>query len=214
MFKGVFEESIIKIARDKGLVDIKIHNLREWTIDKHKKVDDKPFGGGRGMVIKVEPVDRALKDIKKGFSDKAKSITVLLTPRGDRVIQKRIKELAVMNHIILICGHYEGFDERITNLVDMELSIGDYVLSCGEIPAMAVCDSVIRLIPGVLGSSDSLNEESFNDNNLEYPQYTRPADYKGMKVPEILLCGDHKKIAEWKKEQSIKRTRARRPDLL
>lgn len=212
MFKGPFDESLLKRAQDKGLVKIKIHNLRHWAKDKHKTVDDKPFGGGPGMVIKVEVIDRTLNDLKKKNSK-----TILLTPQGKAFNQKVAHRLSKLEHIILICGHYEGVDERIRqNLVDEEISIGDYVLTGGEIPAMVVVDTVVRLIPGVVGKEESLKEESFSPpaNGLEYPQYTRPAEYKGWKVPEILLSGNHKKISQWRKEQAIKKTKKQRPDLI
>ena len=212
MFKGPFDESLLKRAQDKGLVKIKIHNLRHWAKDKHKTVDDKPFGGGPGMVIKVEVIDQALNDLKKKNSK-----TILLTPQGKAFNQKKAKSLSKLEHIILICGHYEGVDERIRqNLVDEEISIGDYVLTGGEIPAMVVVDTVVRLMPGVVGKEESLEEESFSPpaNGLEYPQYTRPAEYKDWKVPEVLLSGNHKKISQWRKEQAIKKTKKQRPDLI
>jgi len=214
MFEGVFDHSIIKIARRKDIVSMDIHNLRDWTYDNHRTVDDKPFGGGSGMVLKIEPIHRALNKLKKNIGSATNLKIILLTPQGHKYAQKDAKELSVLDHLILICGHYEGFDERIRTLVDLEISVGDYVLSCGEIPAMAVCDSVIRLIPGVLGSEESLEEESFNNNGLEYPQYTRPSIYKEMKVPEVLLSGNAAKIKKWKEEESYKRTKLRRPDLL
>ena len=209
MFEGPFRESMIKRAENKKLVKIKIHDLRVWTEDKHKTVDDKPFGGGPGMVMKVEVIDKALKALK---TDKTR--VVLLTPQGKTFKQKIAKRLSELKHIILICGHYEGFDERIReHFVDEEISIGDYVLTGGEIPAMVVVDAMVRLIPGVVGKKESLKEESFSQDLLEYPQYTRPADYKGWKVPEVLLSGDHEKIKKWRKEQAEKRTKLKRPDL-
>jgi len=213
MFKGVFSESMIKIARKKGLADIEIHDLRKWTFDNHRTADDKPFGGGPGMVMKVEPVDLALGQIRGKAGDK-KTRVILLTPQGRKFDQSAARDLSALEHMILICGHYEGVDERVRELVDMELSIGDYILTCGEIPAMVLCDAVIRLIPGVLGDEESLLDESFENGILEYPQYTRPAVYKQMKVPEILLSGDHDKIEAWRKEEALKRTKERRPDLL
>ncbi|MFH1395717.1 MAG: tRNA (guanosine(37)-N1)-methyltransferase TrmD [Candidatus Omnitrophota bacterium] len=212
MFKGVFEESMIKIAQEKSLVKIDIHNLRKWTNDKHRTADDKPYGGGPGMVMKVEPVDKALEELTKTAD--TKPVVVLLTPQGQRFDQTEAKNFADCGHIILVCGHYEGFDERIRELVNAEFSIGDYILTCGEIPAMVFCDAVIRLIPGVLGDENCLIDESFENNVLEYPQYTRPAEYKGMRVPEVLLCGDPKKIDAWRKKQAVIRTKIRRPDLL
>jgi len=209
MFEGPFRESMIKRAENKKLVKIKIHDLRVWAEDKHKTVDDKPFGGGPGMVMKVEVIDKALKALK---TDKTR--VVLLTPQGKTFKQKIAKKLSELKHIILICGHYEGFDERIReHFVDEEISIGDYVLTGGEIPAMVVVDAMVRLIPGVVGKKESLKEESFSQDLLEYPQYTRPADYKGWKVPEVLLSGDHEKIKKWRKEQAEKRTKLKRPDL-
>ena len=207
MFDAVLGESIIKRAQTKGLVRIKAHNLRDWTFDSHKSADDKPFGGGPGMVMKAEPVYLALQGLKG-------SRVILLTPQGKKLNQKIVKELAKEKRLVLICGHYEGFDERIRSFADDEISIGDYVLTCGEIPAFVLIDSVVRLIPGVLGDYGSLEHESFEKGLLEYPQYTRPADFKGMKVPEVLLSGDHKRIEEWRKEEAKKRTLERRPDLI
>ncbi len=214
MFKGAFDESIIRIAREKDLVDIGIHDLRKWTEDRHRTADDKPYGGGPGMVMKVEPVDRALEELKGQAAEGITPTVILLTPQGEQLSQVKAKELSSFAHVVFICGHYEGFDERIRHLVDMEISIGDYVLTCGEIPAMAVCDAVIRLIPGVLGDEECLACESFENGILEYPQYTRPVKYKDMRVPEVLLSGDPKKIEKWRSEQALMRTRARRPDLL
>ena len=213
MFEGVFSESMIRIAREKALAEIEVHDLRKWTFDNHRTVDDKPFGGGPGMVMKVEPVDLALEEIR---SEKGREnpLVILLTPQGEKFDQARAGQLSRLEHIVMICGHYEGVDERIREMADMELSIGDYILTCGEMPAMVLCDAVIRLIPGVLGDDGSLLDESFENGLLEYPQYTRPAEYKGMKVPEVLLSGDHKRIDEWRREQAVARTRQRRPDLL
>ncbi len=207
MFESVLGESMLKRARNKGLVDIRAHNLRDWTDDSHRTADDKPFGGGPGMVMKVEPVWRALRDIKG-------SRVILLTPQGKRLEQAHVKRLAKYKRLVLICGHYEGVDERIRGLCDEEISVGDYILTCGEIPALALIDSVVRLIPGVLGASASLDSESFEDGLLEYPQYTRPAEFEGMKVPPVLLGGDHMKIDRWRSEESVKRTAKRRPDLM
>ncbi|MFQ5953056.1 MAG: tRNA (guanosine(37)-N1)-methyltransferase TrmD [Candidatus Omnitrophota bacterium] len=214
MFEGVFGQSMIRLAREKGLVEVNVHNLRKWTYDRHRTVDDKPFGGGPGMVMKIEPVDEALMEIKKNTAEGTVPVVVLLTPQGKLFSQTAAKALSVLEHIILICGHYEGFDERIRSLADLELSVGDYVLTCGEIPAMAVCDAVIRLVPGVLGDEECLAEESFENGLLEYPQYTRPAEYKNMKVPEVLLSGNPKKIDKWRRTKAIERTHKRRPDLL
>ncbi|MGB2600006.1 MAG: tRNA (guanosine(37)-N1)-methyltransferase TrmD [Candidatus Omnitrophota bacterium] len=214
MFKGVFDESMVKLARERGLATIDIHNLRKWTHDRHRTVDDKPFGGGPGMVMKIEPVDEALKELKETADEGVVPAVVLLTPQGRPFNQGVARALSVLEHAILICGHYEGFDERIRDLVDLEISMGDYVLTCGEIPAMAACDAIVRLIPGVLGDEECLVDESFENGLLEYPQYTRPSEYKGMKVPEVLLSGDPKKIEAWQRSKAIERTRQRRPDLL
>lgn len=217
MFKGPFDESIIKRAQEKRLVEIKIHNLRKWARDKHKTVDDRPFGGGVGMVLMIEPVYKALKELHKKDSK-----VILLTPKGKVFNQKLAGKFSKEKHLIFICGHYEGVDERVReHLVDEEISIGDYVLTGGELPAMVVVDTVTRLIPGVLKKEEAIKSESFSQLQtpnsrllLEYPQYTRPADFKGWQVPEVLFSGDHKKIAEWRKKKSLERTKKQRPDLL
>jgi len=213
MFKGPFNQSMIKRAQEKKLVKINIHDLRQWAEDKHKTVDDKPFGGGPGMVMKVDIIDKAIKEIRK---KKLKTKVILLTPQGKIFKQKKAEEMSKLEQIVLICGHYEGFDERVRELVDEEISIGDYVLTGGEIPAMIITDAVVRLIPGVVGREDSLTEESFSSltGGLEYPQYTRPVEYKGMKVPEILLSGNHAKIKQWRQKKAVEKTRKIRPDLL
>ena len=213
MFKDPFSISMIKRAQEKKLVEIQIHNLRDWAEDKYKTVDNRPFGGGPGMVMRVDIIDQAIQSLK-GKSKKNRII--LLSPQGSPFKQKKAVELARLNQLMLVCGHYEGFDERIRRLVDEEVSIGDYILTGGELAAMVVTDAVVRLIPGVVGDKNSVKEESFSQSGdkLEYPQYTRPAEYKGMKVPEILLSGDHKKIKQWRKEQAEKRTKERRPDLV
>ncbi len=223
MFENVLNESMLKIARKKKKVAVKVHNLRDWTCDRHKTADDKPYGGGSGMILKIEPLYRALVSLlgenrvkklgeKKGVKKNMK--IVLLTPRGKKFNQKIAKKLSKLKHIILICGHYEGIDERIHALVTDEISIGDYIMTGGEIPAMAVLDAVMRLIPGVLGDSASLKHESFENNLLEYPQYTRPREFEGMKVPKVLLSGNHKAIDAWRKKESLKRTKEVRGDLL
>lgn len=214
MFEPVLNESIVKRAQGKDKVKIHVHDLREYSTNKHHKVDDRPFGGGSGMVICPTPVFEAVKNIKrKAKSPKAKII--LLCPQGETLRQRSAKRIAKYKHIILICGHYEGIDERVReSLVDEEISIGDYVLTGGELPAMVLVDSVVRLLPGVLGDKNSLKFESFEGNLLEYPQYTRPADFKGLKVPDVLLSGDHSKIEKWRQQESIKRTKQKRPDLL
>ncbi len=210
MFDPVLNESIVKRAQAKGKVKIRVHDLRDYTSDKHRKVDDRPFGGGAGMVIRPEPVFNLVKAVaKKG------SRVVLLSPQGKKLDQARAKKLARCKHLVLICGHYEGIDERVRkHLADEEISIGDYILTGGELPAMVVVDCLVRLVPGVLGDKNSLNFESFEGNLLEYPQYTRPSDFRGYRVPEILLTGDHAKIEAWRKAESLKITRKIRPDLL
>jgi tRNA (guanine37-N1)-methyltransferase len=214
MFSPVLKESIIKRAQKKGKVIFFIHDLRIYSGNKHRKVDDRPFGGGSGMVMRAEPIFDAVKDVREKSKTK-KSKVVLLCPQGKRLDQKTAKRLSKEKQLILICGHYEGIDERVRqHLVDEEISIGDYVLTGGELPAMVLVDAVVRLLPGVLGDKNSLNFESFEGNLLEYPQYTRPANYLGMKVPEVLICGDHKKIELWRRQQALARTQERRPDIL
>lgn len=214
MFKGPFEESIIKRAQKKGLVKIEIHNLRNCTTDKHGTVDDRPYGGGTGMILMVEPIDRALRDLKRKAKNEKRKV-ILLSPQGKVFNQEKARQLAKINHLIFICGHYEGMDERVCeNLVDEEISIGDYVLTGGELPAMIVVDTIARLIPGVLEKEGALKEESFAKNLLEYPQYTRPASFRGWKVPKVLLSGNHQKIKKWREEKALERTKKRRPDLL
>ncbi len=221
MFEKILDESILKRAQNKGLLRMKIHNLRDWTFDSHHSADDKPFGGGPGMVMKIEPVYLALTTIlNKKVTSNQKPVTrkrtkvILLTPQGKRLDQKIVKRLAEEKRLVLICGHYEGVDERIRNFIDEEISIGDYILTCGEIPALALIDSVTRLIPGVLGDDESLRLESFESDLLEYPQYTRPADFMGMEVPQVLLSGDHERIKQWRKKEAVQRTHERRPDLI
>jgi len=212
MFEPVLNESIVKRARLKKIVEFHIHDLRDYTSDKHRKVDDRPFGGGSGMVMRVEPIFNCLKTIK---CKEGKPRVILLTPQGKRLNQGKVKKLSKFSHIALICGHYEGVDERVRcNLADEEVSIGDYVLTGGELPAMVLIDAVVRLMPGVLGNKNSLNFESFEGNLLEYPHYTRPYSFRKMDVPDILISGDHNKIEAWRRVQALKRTKARRPDLL
>ncbi len=216
MFEPVLNESIIKRAQNKKKVKIFIHNLRDYSCDKHRKVDDRPFGGGSGMVMRPEPIFHVVEDLKSEVrSQKSEVRVMLLSPQGKTLTQRIAKQLSKNKHLILICGHYEGIDERVRRyLIDEEISIGDYVLTGGELPAMILIDCIVRLIPGVLGDKKSLKFESFQDNLLEYPQYTRPANFKGMKVPSILLSGNHKKIKEWRKTEAIKITRGKRPDLI
>ncbi|HEX3033071.1 MAG TPA: tRNA (guanosine(37)-N1)-methyltransferase TrmD [Bacillota bacterium] len=206
--------SIIGKAREKGLLEINIHNIRDYTRDKHKITDDYPFGGGAGMVMKPEPVFRAVEALNDRDKVMPANI-ILMCPQGTPFSQQLAAELAQEQHLVFLCGHYEGMDERIREgLVTREISIGDYVLTGGELPAMVVVDAVARLLPGVLGESFSAVEESFTEGLLEYPQYTRPREYQGMQVPDILLSGDHEKIRRWRRQQSLKRTLSRRPDLL
>ena len=209
---GALEHSIIKRARDRGIVEVTLHDLRDYTDDRHRTVDDYPYGGGAGMVMKPEPWFRAVEAVRElGPVGR----TVLLTPQGRRLDQTVVRELASDDRLILLCGRYEGVDERVReHLVDEELSIGDYVLSGGEPAAVVLIDAVTRLQPGALGSAESVLEESFSDGLLEYPQYTRPPEFRGWQVPEILLSGDHGAIARWRRRQQIDRTRQRRPDLL
>jgi tRNA (guanine37-N1)-methyltransferase len=210
MFAGPLDESIIKRARQAGLLDLAIHNLRDYAHDRHKSVDDRPFGGGPGMLLKPEPIFEAVEGIAR-----ENTRVVLLSPAGRLFSQSIARELAQMSDLLLISGHYEGFDERIREqLADNELSIGDYVLTNGALPAMVIIDAVTRLLPGVLGDDQSADEESFSQGLLEYPQYTRPAEFRGMKVPEVLLSGNHAQIAKWRAEQSRLRTQQCRPDLL
>ena len=210
MFDGFLSSSIIKRAIDKGLVEINIVNFRDYTKDPHNKVDDTPYGGGGGMVLRVEPLYDAIMDVKGDDKD---AKVILMTPDGVPYKQEIAVDLANEKHLIFVCGHYEGFDERIRTLCDMELSIGDYVLTGGELPAMVVSDSIIRLLDGVI-TGTSLDSESFNDKLLDYPTYTKPQEFMGMKVPDVLLSGDHAKIKAWRDEMRIKRTKERRPDLI
>jgi len=225
MFAAVLNESIIKRAQAKGKVKLSVHNLRDYTRDKHKKVDDRPFGGGSGMVMTAEPIFNAVEHIKSQCSAEGgpaygghkvtKSQVILLSPQGKKLDQKIAKRLARHKHLILICGHYEGIDERVRQyLVDQEISIGDYVLTGGELPAMVLVDCLVRLIPGVLGDKNSLADESFEAGILEYPQYSRPAVFRGRKVPAVLLSGNHKKIEAWRRLYALKATKKKRPDLL
>jgi tRNA (guanine37-N1)-methyltransferase len=210
MFAGPLDESIVKRARDAGLLDLKIHNLRDWTHDRHKTVDDKPFGGGPGMLLKVEPLFEAIESLQR-----ERTKVILLSPSGRKFDQSIARELAQAEDLLLVCGSYEGFDERVREaLADDELSIGDYVLTNGALPAMVVIDAVARLLPGVLGHDESSHDESFSHGLLEYPQYTRPAEFRGMEVPEVLLSGNHAEIEKWRREQAKLRTEKQRPDLL
>jgi tRNA (guanine37-N1)-methyltransferase len=210
MFAGPLDESIVKRARDAGLLELSLHQLRDFAHDRHKTVDDRPFGGGPGMLLKPEPIFEA---VEKLASEKTR--VVLLSPAGRKFDQAIARELAQHDDLLFVTGHYEGFDERIRQeLADDELSIGDYVLTNGALPVMVIIDAVTRLLPGVLGDDESSHDESFSDGLLEYPHYTRPAEFRGMKVPEVLLSGNHAEIARWRAEQARLRTRERRPDLL
>lgn len=214
MFDPVLNESIIKRAQTKGRVQIKTHDLRNYTKDKHRKVDDRPFGGGPGMVFTPDPIFRAVESIKKRTKLKKPKV-ILLSPQGKQLDHKLAKKLSKLKQIILICGHYEGVDERVrSNLITHEISIGDYVLTCGELPAMVLVDTVVRLIPGVLGKDKSTHSESFVQGLLEYPQYTRPATYRNMRVPDVLLSGNHSEINKWRKSKALAITKIKRPDLI
>lgn len=211
MFIPALNESILKRAQDKGLVQINVRDLRDYAVEKHRKIDDRPFGGGPGMVFRPEPIFRAVQKIK---AKNGQTKIILLTPQGKKLDQKLAKRLSKYKHLILICGHYEGIDERVRQaLVTDEISIGDYVLTGGELPAMVLLDCVVRLIPKVLGKIESTYSESFSQGLLEYPQYTRPAEYRGAKVPKVLLSGNHKLIANWRKNKALAITKKKRPDL-
>ena len=213
MFPPVLGSSILARATAQRVVRMRVHDLRDWSNDKHKKVDDPPYGGGPGMVMKAEPFFLAVEELKKKQEENPH--VVLLSPQGRKLNQKKALALAGRPWLILLCGHYEGVDERVRlKLADEELSIGDYVLTCGELPAMVLIDSVVRLLPGSLGDDQSAAEESFSGSLLEYPQYTRPAEFRGMRVPDVLLSGDAPRVAEWRKLQALRRTRAKRPDLM
>ena len=210
MFAGPLDESIVQRARTNGALELTVTNLRDYTHDRHKTVDDRPFGGGPGMLLKPEPIFEAVENLAR-----EKTRVILLSPAGRKFNQAIARELSQAEHLLLICGSYEGFDERIREeLADDELSIGDYVVTNGALPAMVVIDAVTRLLPGVLGDDESSTDESFSHDLLEYPQYTRPAEFRGMKVPEVLLSGNHAEIAKWRTEQARRRTEERRPDLL
>ena len=212
MFESPFADSIIQRAWEEGLLDLRVHDLRGYSLNKHRKVDDTPFGGGVGMVMNVEPIARVIAAIKKEVPE---TRTILLSPGGRPFDQEKAWELSRLPSLTLICGRYEGIDERVRlHFVDEEISIGDYVLTGGEIPGMVLVEAISRLVPGVLGDPESVVEESFTDGLLEYPQYTRPRDYQGFKVPEILISGDHKKIRDWQKAEAVKKTARVRPDLL
>ena len=212
-FASPLDQSIVKRAREQGFVDIVIHNIRDYTYDKHHTADDYPYGGGPGMVLKPEPIFEAVEAIKQEMGGSVP--VILLSPQGRLFSQSVAQELALQPHLVLICGHYEGLDERVCeHLATDEISIGDYVLSGGELAALVVVDAIVRLIPGVLGSQDSASNDSHSDGLLEYPQYTRPQVYRGWSVPAVLVSGNHAEIAQWRRRQAILRTAKRRPDLL
>ncbi len=209
IFSGPLHESILGRVQEKALVHIQVRDLRDWTHDRHRVVDDVPYGGGAGMVLKPEPFFEAVDALREPESQ-----VVLLTPQGERFNHAMACRLAEERHLIFLCGRYEGFDERLRTLADREVSIGDYVLSGGELPALVVIDAMVRLIPGALGDEDSAHQDSFATGLLDYPQYTRPAVYRGLKVPEVLLSGDHEQIRRWRRREAVRRTLLRRPDLL
>ncbi|MGI6423185.1 MAG: tRNA (guanosine(37)-N1)-methyltransferase TrmD [Candidatus Dojkabacteria bacterium] len=215
IFPNIVEEyintGIVRIAREKGLAQIDVHDLRKWTTDKHKTVDDTPYGGGPGMIMKIEPIYNAIKELKK-----ENTIVAITTPKGEKLVQRKLVEFSQQKdlHMIILCGRYEGFDQRIhDHLVDYEFSIGEYVLSGGELPALVLVDGITRLIPGVLGNEESLIDESFTNNTLDFPQYTKPEKFQNWQVPEILLSGDHRKIEEWRKEKALVETKTKKPDM-
>lgn len=210
MFEGVFSSSILGRAQENGLIEICLHDIREYTDNKHRKTDDYPFGGGAGMVMMAQPIIDCMEGVLKGTSARR----ILMSPRGKTLTTQRARELSKEEHIVILCGHYEGVDERVMSVIDEEISIGDYVLTGGELPAMVLVDCISRFIPQVLGSEDSAQDESFSDGLLEYPQYTRPADFRGMLVPDILLNGHHANIQKWRREQAILKTKEVRPELL
>lgn len=218
MFSGPLDHSIVGRARERGLLDVRLTDIRDFTTDKHRQVDDAPYGGGPGMVMKPEPIFAAVEAVageaggSRGGGRQAH--VILLDPQGRRFTQSRAWELAAKEHLVLICGHYEGVDERVRSIVDEELSIGDFVLTGGELPAMIIIDAVCRLLPGAIGEADSARQDSFEGLVLDHPHYTRPADFRGMKVPDVLLSGNHEEIRRWRRKQALRRTLERRPDLL
>ena len=214
--RAPLSESIMKRAQEKGILELHIHNLRDWTTDKHHVVDDATFGGGQGMVMKPEPIFAAVESLREKPEIRSpKSKTILMSPAGQRLNQNLAAELSQESHLIAVCGHYEGVDHRvIEHLIDVEISIGDYVLTNGAIAAVVLVDAIVRLLPGALGDEQSAAEDSFTAGLLEAPHYTRPAEFRGWKVPDVLVSGNHAEIAKWRREQSLKRTRENRPDLL
>jgi len=213
IYKSFLENGLIARALEKKIIDIKIYNLHDFAFDSRGTIDDTPYGGGAGMVIKVDVADRAINKVKSKKS-KVKSKIILLTPQGKKFNQEIVRKLSKLDELVLISGRFEGYDERIRNLVDKEISIGDFILTSGDLPAMTLIDAVSRQVPGFIERRESIEEESFSEKLLEYPQYTRPENFRGKKVPEELLSGNHKKIAEWRKEQANIKTKNRRPDLI
>ena len=209
MFQGPLNESLLKKAQEKGLLSLNITNLRDFTSDKHKTADDTPYGGGAGMVMKAEPIAKALSNVQS-----PESKVILMCPTGKTLTQAKVKELAGEEHLIILCGHYEGIDERVREMVDEEISIGDYVLTGGEIPAMVLIDAVARHIPGVVKEEESVKKDSFYEGLLDYPSYTKPEEFEGKRVPEVLLSGHHAEIERWRRKEALKRTLYRRSDLL
>lgn len=215
MFPGYLSQSLLNKAIQKGIVDVQIHDLRDWTEGPHRKVDDRPYGGGPGMIIMVEPVVKAVEAIQR--MDDTEARVVMTTPQGQRLNQRLVENLATTERFILLCGRYEGFDQRVVDVLKpLEISIGDYVLNGGEVASMVMVDTLVRMVPGVLGHAESSIQDSFSRGNrlLEYPQYTRPRDFRGLEVPEILLSGNHPEIEKWRREQSLLKTKKCRADLL
>jgi tRNA (guanine37-N1)-methyltransferase len=215
LFGPFVEQSMVGIARRAGLAEVAVHDLRDWTQDRHRTADDAPYGGGPGMLMKPEPLVAAIEALAAGSKGARAARVILLTPQGKVLDQERLESIARAEHVVLVCGRYEGVDQRVIELaVDEEISVGDYVLSGGEVPAMLVIEGAIRLVPGVLGNQESARTESFQSGLLEGPQYTRPAEFRGLRVPEVLLSGDHAAVARWRSERALEATRERRPDLL
>ena len=215
MFSGYLSQSILNKSIERGLVEIHVHNMRDWSTDKHNKIDDRPFGGGPGMILMVEPVVNCVRDVQKMAPDPG--TLILTTPQGQRLCQPMVEDLAVHKRFIVLCGRYEGFDQRVIDILQpMELSIGDYILNGGEVASMVLIDSLVRMVPGVLGDELSNFDDSFSRGNrmLEYPQYTRPREFEGHEVPDVLLGGNHGAIERWRNEQSLQKTKQRRSDLL
>jgi len=215
MFPGYLSQSLLKLAIERGLVDVQVHNFRDYSQQKHQKVDDRPYGGGPGMVLCVDPIVRCVEDVQSGSEEPGHLIA--LSPQGRRLDQKVVEELAQKKRLVMMCGRYEGFDERVHQILQPdEISVGDFILNGGEVAAMVLIDTVLRLIPGVLGHEESNQDDSFSSGNrmLEHAQYTRPREFRGLQVPEVLLSGDHQAIEKWRKEQQLQRTQQRRKDLL